>query len=74
MFGSGGLPLPEDAGRLECQVVDPVGLPIQARVTVLDDEGRPVVEGGADTYGLFTCAAHVVLTCGRHLPGDARLL
>ncbi|MFB7225176.1 carboxypeptidase-like regulatory domain-containing protein [Streptomyces sp. NPDC056227] len=51
-----GLPLPEGAGRAECQVVDPVGLPMQATVTVLDRAGQPVTEGGTDAYGLFTAA------------------
>lgn len=60
----GGPPLPEGAGRAECQVVDPVGLPMQATVTVLDQAGHPVSEGGTDTYGLFTAAVP---------PGDYQL-
>ncbi|MGW6460358.1 YceI family protein [Streptomyces sp. NPDC055078] len=54
--GHGWLPLPEGAGRVDCQVVDPVGLPIRAAVTVLDEAGRSVAEGGTDAYGLFTAA------------------
>jgi polyisoprenoid-binding protein YceI len=48
--------LPDGAGRAECQVVDPVGLPMQASVTILDQAGQPVTQGGTDTYGLFTAA------------------
>ncbi|MFG2794466.1 YceI family protein [Streptomyces sp. NPDC048419] len=51
-----GLPLPDGAGRAECQVVDPVGLPMQASVTVLDHAGHSVTRGGTDAYGLFTAA------------------
>lgn len=50
------MPLPEGAGRVDGQVVDPVGLPIRAAVTVLDRTGQCVVEGGTDAYGLFTAA------------------
>lgn len=52
----GRLPLPDGAGRAECQVVDPVGLPMQATVTVLDQDGHLVTQGGTDAYGLFTAA------------------
>ncbi|WP_406257337.1 YceI family protein [Streptomyces chartreusis] len=48
--------LPDGAGRAECQVVDPVGLPLQAMVTVQSAEGHAVARGGTDAYGLF-CAA-----------------
>lgn len=45
-------------------MVDPVGLPMRAAVTVLDEGGRPVVEGGTDAYGLFSAAVP---------PGDCQL-
>ncbi|MET9735457.1 YceI family protein [Streptomyces sp. NPDC006458] len=48
--------LPEGAGRVECQVVDPVGLPMRATVSVLDQAGQLAAEGATDTYGLFTAA------------------
>ncbi|GHF21599.1 hypothetical protein GCM10014715_89570 [Streptomyces spiralis] len=60
----GGLPLPEGAGRVECQVMDPVGVPMQAAVTVLDRTGQAVTEGSTDAYGLFTAAVP---------PGDYQL-
>lgn len=60
----GSLSLPEGAGRVECQVMDPVGLPMKATVAVLDGAGQPVVKGGSDVYGLFTAAV---------LPGDYQL-
>ncbi|MFJ3644445.1 YceI family protein [Streptomyces murinus] len=62
--GRGRLPLPHGAGRAECQVVDPVGLPMQASVTVLDQAGHSVTQGGTDAYGLFTAAVP---------PGDYQL-
>jgi len=48
--------LPEGAGRAECQVVDPVGLPMPATVTVIDQAGQKAAEGRTDAYGLFTAA------------------
>ncbi|MFD5863195.1 YceI family protein [Streptomyces chartreusis] len=48
--------LPDGAGRAECQVVDPVGLPLQAMVTVQSTEGHAVAQGGTDAYGLFSAA------------------
>lgn len=61
---------------MECRVVDPVGLPIRAQVTVLDQDGRPVVEGGTDTYGLFTAAVppgayHLSVACDGFQPHRA---
>jgi hypothetical protein len=52
--GRGMLPCPQGAGRVECQVVDPAGLPMQASVMVLDQAGHCVTQGGTDSYGLFT--------------------
>ncbi|MFE7245139.1 YceI family protein [Streptomyces sp. NPDC057580] len=52
----GALGLPQGGGRLECQVVDPVRVPLQASVTVLDQERRPTAEGSTDPYGLFSAA------------------
>jgi polyisoprenoid-binding protein YceI len=67
------LSLPEGAGRAECQVVDPVGLPMRAAVTVLDRAGQPVVESSTDPCGLFTAAVpageyHLAVTCDGFQP------
>ncbi|MFE7440915.1 YceI family protein [Streptomyces chartreusis] len=48
--------LPDGAGRAECQVIDPVGLPLQATVTALNPAGCTVAHGSTDTYGLFSAA------------------
>lgn len=48
--------MPDGAGRAECQVVDPVGLPLQAAVTVQSPAGQTVKHGGTDTYGFFSAA------------------
>ncbi|MEU9480521.1 YceI family protein [Streptomyces sp. NPDC048191] len=56
VLGHSSLALPEGAGRAECQVVDPVGLPMQAKVNVLDEAGQLTARGRTDTYGLFTAA------------------
>ncbi|MEU1259317.1 YceI family protein [Streptomyces chartreusis] len=48
--------LPDGAGRAECQVVDPVGLPLQALVTLQSPAGHTVAQGGTDAYGLFSAA------------------
>jgi polyisoprenoid-binding protein YceI len=60
----GRLQLPQGAGRAECQVVDPVGLPMQASVTVLDQAGQAVTQGLTDAYGFYTAAVP---------PGDYQL-
>jgi polyisoprenoid-binding protein YceI len=59
----GDMSLPDGAGRAECRVVDPVGLPLQA-IVVLEQEGWPAAEGNTDAYGMFTAAVP---------PGDYRL-
>jgi polyisoprenoid-binding protein YceI len=56
--------LPAGAGRVECQVVDPVGVPMRAAVCVLDGSGQQLVDGGTDVYGVFTAAV---------APGDYQL-
>ncbi|MFF1768303.1 YceI family protein [Streptomyces sp. NPDC058249] len=56
VLGHPSLALPQGAGRAECQVVDPVGLPMQATVNVLDQAGLLTAQGSTDTYGLFTAA------------------
>ncbi|MFE2720706.1 YceI family protein [Streptomyces mirabilis] len=73
VVGRGGLTLPEGAGRAECQVVDPVRLPMQAAVTVLDQAGHTVTEGRTDVYGLFTAAVppgdyHLSVVCDGFQP------
>lgn len=48
-------PLPAGAGGVDCQVLDPVGLPIQAEVSLIGD-GRTVVRGGSGPYGQYVTA------------------
>ncbi|MEU0950570.1 YceI family protein [Streptomyces canus] len=65
--------MPEGAGRAECQVVDPVGLPMRATVNVVDEHGKSLVEGSTDTYGLFTAAVpagdyHLTVACDGFQP------
>jgi polyisoprenoid-binding protein YceI len=55
-IGRGSPWLPDGAGQAECQVVDPVGLPMRATVVILDEAGQSVTQGETDTYGLFTAA------------------
>jgi polyisoprenoid-binding protein YceI len=49
----GAPPIPAGAGRVDCQVLDPVGLPMAADVALIDVEGQQIVHGSSDPYGLF---------------------
>ncbi|KAB7833784.1 YceI family protein [Streptomyces mobaraensis NBRC 13819 = DSM 40847] len=53
--GQGGVRLPDGAGGLDCQVLDPVQLPLyRADVSVRDASGREVLTGQTDPHGRFT--------------------
>lgn len=49
----GAPPIPFGAGRVDCQVLDPVGLPMAAAVAVVDGAGQQVTHGNSDPFGLF---------------------
>lgn len=51
--GSRQLPLPKGAGRVACEVLDPVGLPLTAEVSLLNSDGRTVARGTSDPYGQY---------------------
>lgn len=58
------VPVPDGAGRVDCQVVDPVGLPMRADVSIINDDGQSITQGGSDPYGMFLAAVP---------PGDYQL-
>ncbi|MGI5414104.1 YceI family protein [Streptomyces chartreusis] len=63
----------DGAGRAECQVVDPVGLPLQVTVTVLSPTGDALALGDTDAYGLFSAALppgdyHLSIACDGFQP------
>jgi polyisoprenoid-binding protein YceI len=62
--GQAGPPIPAGAGRVECQVLDPVGMPMRADVSVIDGDGQRVAYGSSDPYGTFLAAVP---------PGDYQL-
>lgn len=47
------LPLPIGAGRVACEIVDPVGLPMKADVALIGSNGRHVVRGTSDPFGQY---------------------
>jgi polyisoprenoid-binding protein YceI len=48
------LPIPLGAGRVACEVLDPVGLPMQrAEVALIGADGRPVARGTSDPFGQY---------------------
>jgi polyisoprenoid-binding protein YceI len=46
-------PIPAGAGRVACEVIDPVGLPMRADVAVIAADGRQVARGCSDPFGLY---------------------
>jgi polyisoprenoid-binding protein YceI len=59
------LPIPRGAGRVACEVLDPVGLPMKAEVAVMGVDGRPIARGTSDPFGQY----HATVP-----PGDYQLV
>ncbi|MDX3849375.1 YceI family protein [Streptomyces sp. AK02-01A] len=55
-----GLSVPPGAGLLSCRVLDPVGEPVgQAEFTVSDSNGRKIVSGETDPFGMIVAMVPV---------------